>query len=367
MSSLQSAAAMRSLALLLTVLIGLQMASSNRLKECGFTGIYCFGDSLYDTGNNVLETPNSYTGHFPYGITIGRPTGRFSDGLLIIDHIAEAAEIPYLNPSLNKSLDFSRGANFAVGGSGLLSRKDREMWNVTLKYTNSSLDTQMTWFQKLVKHSYKDPTALRDAMRSSLFVLGGGSADYTNVHAHYTGPLINQKKLILPFAIRALKQAVEVHNLSGYILILSSGAMEAEASWLLECTRGDAFPVGTTTPLCTATRRLKHTMSFITKPSRKLFQGGVYQYSDIRVVYGDVWAANQWVFDYANSVGIKNVNTACCGFGLGECGDVAVPYCKNPYEYMFWDGGHLTHHSYELMAAFMISHINEGFKCGAKI
>lgn len=55
-----------------------------------YTSIFSFGDSLADTGNllhlRANDPPN--VGRFPYGRTyFHHPTGRFSDGRLIIDFI----------------------------------------------------------------------------------------------------------------------------------------------------------------------------------------------------------------------------------------------------------------------------------------
>ncbi|CAN1798983.1 GDSL esterase/lipase At5g45910 [Linum perenne] len=207
------------LSILAALLLFHPLYAAPDLKPCGFTAIYCFGDSIYDTGNSIIEFPHSWVGNYPYGITIGRATGRTSDGLLIVDHIAEAIGVPYLNPSLNKSLDFSKGANFAVGGTALLSKAERKRWNVTLKWSNSSLPVQLTWFKHLVKQSYQHPAVRRLKMKSSLFMLGGGSADYYNCHASYKGPPINQKKQLLPYAIGSLKQAVKVRTI--YMLLIN--------------------------------------------------------------------------------------------------------------------------------------------------
>ncbi|CAN1304973.1 GDSL esterase/lipase At5g03980 [Linum perenne] len=74
--------------LILLLLITNSSCSSLLLKGCDFNAIYNFGDSISDTGNLVIETPDVPFAHFPYGMTIHRATGRFSDGYLLIDHIA---------------------------------------------------------------------------------------------------------------------------------------------------------------------------------------------------------------------------------------------------------------------------------------
>ena len=54
---------------------------------CNFQAIYNFGDSNSDTGGRsaaFMRTPS------PYGATFfGKPSGRYSDGRLIIDYMSE--------------------------------------------------------------------------------------------------------------------------------------------------------------------------------------------------------------------------------------------------------------------------------------
>ncbi|KAK9152969.1 hypothetical protein Sjap_000449 [Stephania japonica] len=87
-----------------------------------FTSIFSFGDSLADTGNLILTDNTSRLGRPPYGETyFYRPTGRASDGRLVVDFIAEALGIPLLSPYLgHKSKDFNKGVNFAVAGATAL-------------------------------------------------------------------------------------------------------------------------------------------------------------------------------------------------------------------------------------------------------
>jgi hypothetical protein len=52
--------------------------------------IYSLGDSITDTGNLIKEAPPGAfetIKHLPYGVTLGYPTGRCSDGLLMIDFL----------------------------------------------------------------------------------------------------------------------------------------------------------------------------------------------------------------------------------------------------------------------------------------
>lgn len=60
------------------------------LSGCNITSVYQFGDSHTDTGNLIRLAgplnPESTAARYPYGETYGKPNGRYSDGLLIIDY-----------------------------------------------------------------------------------------------------------------------------------------------------------------------------------------------------------------------------------------------------------------------------------------
>ena len=54
--------------------------------------LYIFGDSTVDCGtNNYINTTRAFRGDFPpYGDDFfGRPTGRFSNGRVVVDFIGE--------------------------------------------------------------------------------------------------------------------------------------------------------------------------------------------------------------------------------------------------------------------------------------
>ena len=79
--------------------------------------IFNFGDSNSDTGGMAAASGLNIA--LPEGRTyFRRPTGRLSDGRLVIDFICESLGTPHLSPYLKALFsDFSNGANFAIGGS----------------------------------------------------------------------------------------------------------------------------------------------------------------------------------------------------------------------------------------------------------
>ncbi|KAH1193604.1 GDSL esterase/lipase 5 [Glycine max] len=86
--------------------------------------LFVFGDSLFDVGNNnyINTTADNQANYSPYGETFfNYPSGRFSDGRVIPDLIADYAKLPlsppYLFPGYQRYLD---GVNFASAGAGAL-------------------------------------------------------------------------------------------------------------------------------------------------------------------------------------------------------------------------------------------------------
>ncbi|KAF9620812.1 hypothetical protein IFM89_014749 [Coptis chinensis] len=65
-------------------------------QRCKYDGIFQFGDSISDTGNQIREAAGSRSpcAHNPYGQKlIGEPTGRCSNGRLMIDFIGKCKSI----------------------------------------------------------------------------------------------------------------------------------------------------------------------------------------------------------------------------------------------------------------------------------
>ncbi|VAH77921.1 unnamed protein product [Triticum turgidum subsp. durum] len=117
--------------------------------------VFSFGDSLADTGNfpflygNDSREPALRT---PYGETFfRRATGRFSDGRLIVDFIADTMGLPFVRPYLSgrTAEDFASGANFAVGGAMALGPDFFRGRGVPMG-DRMHLGVEMKWFHDLL-------------------------------------------------------------------------------------------------------------------------------------------------------------------------------------------------------------------------
>ncbi|GAB4828009.1 GDSL esterase/lipase 7 [Ancistrocladus abbreviatus] len=71
------------LSILLLDLLPLTFADDN---EPLAPAMFIFGDSLIDNGNNNYMLTAARANYLPYGIDSGGPTGRFCNGLTVVDY-----------------------------------------------------------------------------------------------------------------------------------------------------------------------------------------------------------------------------------------------------------------------------------------
>ncbi|KAL2896018.1 hypothetical protein RDABS01_037802, partial [Bienertia sinuspersici] len=110
--------------LILLNVFGVYSGSSSS-KTPLIPALYVFGDSLFDGGNNNWLPTLAKVNYPPYGQNFPRgPTGRFSNGKLLNDFIAEYVGLPYPPPYVNPLRAFQpkklTGYNYASGACGIL-------------------------------------------------------------------------------------------------------------------------------------------------------------------------------------------------------------------------------------------------------
>ncbi|KAG0457400.1 hypothetical protein HPP92_022557 [Vanilla planifolia] len=333
----------------------------------GVNAIYSFGDSLADTGNLIREVNNSFSfaiSHLPYGettlIIFKEPTGRATDGLLIIDYFALALRLPFVQPYLEKDGDFTHGINFAVGGATALDSSFFEEKGLVL-FTNSSLGVQLQWFKAYLKSICSSSAECTHKLANTLFLLGeiGGN--------DYNYPLLEGKSLqettgYLPYVVKRIIDAAEEVVEAGAVKIVIPGN----------------FPIGCLPIYLTVYKTpnqeaydehgcLKSLNKFAKLHNKVLIKGikalrVTYQHATF--VYADYYNAFMHLITNAASLGFDEnlLLKSCCGIG-GEynynasqtCGAPGVPVCQNPAKQISWDGLHLTQEAYKDIAQTLIS------------
>jgi hypothetical protein len=180
-----------------------------------YRAVFSFGDSLVDAGNLVTEGIPDYlaTARPPYGQTyFGYPTGRCSDGRLVVDFIgkfhrfqapltfsracvraflgvasvrtefdgsdsfwpsppaAQELGLPLPPPSKAKNASFAQGANFAITGATALDTDFfRKRGLGSTVWNSGSLRTQIQWLRDLKPSLCSSAQGTRTHPRTQIF------------------------------------------------------------------------------------------------------------------------------------------------------------------------------------------------------
>ncbi|KAK1276817.1 GDSL esterase/lipase [Acorus gramineus] len=326
--------------------------------------MFNFGNSLSDTGNIIRINSSAQSSRFPYGETyFERPTGRVSDGRLIIDFFAEAFGLPYLPPYLMHShgINCRSGVNFAVFGATALDVTFFQERNISV-FVNNSLSVQLRWFDTL-KHSLCNATATsdcRDYLSRSLFVLGEiGGNDYTI--SLFGGRSIYEVQTdVVPKVIETISSTAK--------LLIEQGVMELVIPGLI--------PLGCSASFLTRFRSnnekdydpqngcLKR-YNDLSEYHEVSLQHAVKQlrlvYPQVKIVYANWYGASIRFYNSPHQFGFINSLDACCGgpgpynYNLAiQCGFPGSTVCENPSQYVDWDGFHLTEAAYRKMAVDLL-------------
>ncbi|KAF9587426.1 hypothetical protein IFM89_002607 [Coptis chinensis] len=341
-------------------------------QRCTYDGIFQFGDSISDTGNQIREPagPRSPCAHNPYGQKlIGEPTGRCSNGRLMIDFVAQALGLSTPNPYLKPGVSFSNGVNFAVAGSTALNTSVLLQNGILSPVTNSSLLVQLDWF--LAHYQNLCETAkncdVYNILQRSLFMVGEtGGNDYN--YAFLQGKSIEDATALVPLVVNNIRDvAKKLIDLGATRLVVPGN-----------------FPIGCSPMYLTLFKNndstsyddkgcLKGLNTFAMYHNQHL-QNALQQlrleYPNVAILYADYYQAAEWVLTNAPQLGFetKSILKVCCGTGgdynfslMSMCGMEGVLACSDPDQYINWDGVHLTEKAYQSMADWLIK--SQVFEC----
>ncbi|KAH6830906.1 GDSL-like Lipase/Acylhydrolase superfamily protein [Perilla frutescens var. hirtella] len=321
-----------------------------------FKKVYAFGDSYTDTGNTRSNSGPSgfmFVSNLPYGRTFfHRPTNRYSDGRLVIDFLAQALSLPFLQPYLdvvngkpNKSTP-SASVNFAVAGSTAIVHSFFSKNNMTLNITPQSISTQLAWFNKVLEGSgcrnySSTPRECEAVFNDALIWVGEiGANDY----AYSFGSSV-PTKTIQKLAVNSLNVFLKALMNKGakYVVVQGlppTGCLTLSMYLAPSDDRGDGGCVG-------SANNQSYTHNTILKSKldalRKQFPSAV-------IVYADYYNAYMRVVKNPRSYGFHELYKVCCGHSggtynfdyLNACGSPSSSSCANPSQYINWDGVHLT-------------------------
>ncbi|CAL9109836.1 unnamed protein product [Musa acuminata var. zebrina] len=347
-------------AALFVLLLPLLLGSST--TAC-YSTIFSFGDSLADTGN-LIRVPGQadcQAGWPPYGMTyFHSPTGRFSDGRLIVDFIAEAMGLPLLPPYLEawRGGRLRKGVNFAVAGATAMDNEFFQEKGITTGSTNSSLRFQIRWFQQLLPSLCASPTDCEDMLQNTLFLMGEiGGNDYNFPLSQ--GRSLQETQSFVPLVVDTIS--------SGINKLIELGARALLVPGIT--------PLGCNTVYLTTYRSDRAEDYDANGCIRWLNEFSQYHnghlHDEVRrlqalhpeavIIYADYYGAMMNIFSDPERFGIEERFLACCGGGgpynynsSRPCGSEGQTVCDDTSTYLHWDGLHMTEATYRIVSVGLL-------------
>ncbi|KAE7999407.1 hypothetical protein FH972_003840 [Carpinus fangiana] len=324
-------------------------------SKCDFEAIFNFGDSNSDTGGFWAAFP-AQSG--PFGMTyFKRPTGRASDGRLIIDFLAEALGLPFISPYLQSiGSDYRHGANYATLASTVLLPNTSLFVTGISPFSLAIQLNQMKEFKTKVDelHGSSDKTGSTKLpspaiFGKSLYTFYIGQNDFTsNLAAIGIGGV----KQYLPQVVSQIAGTIkELYGLGGRaFLVLNLAPVGCYPSFLAgSSSELDNFGcmVSYNNAVVEYNNMLKETL----RQTREALPNA-------SLIYVDTHSVLLELFHHPTSHGLQYGTKACCGYGGGAynfdpnvyCGNskvingktVTAAACNDPNNYVSWDGIHAT-------------------------
>ncbi|KAI9102912.1 hypothetical protein K1719_023351 [Acacia pycnantha] len=309
--------------------------------------LFIFGDSQFDAGNNnyINTTTSAQANYDPYGETYFKyPTGRYSDGRVIPDFIAEYAKLPLLLPYLHpaSSLDnYIFGVNFASAGSGALLE--------TRQGTVIDLKTQASYFKqvsKVLKKKLGDDEA-KEFLANAVYIIAVGDNDYgVALFSNSSTTVVNiqHPQEFVDLVIGNISSVIQdIYEEGGRKFgLLNVGPINCypiarifmNGSSLDECQKEEASAIA---------RLHRRALPIMLQKLQKQLEGFKYSLTDY---YGALTEVMRYPYKY----GFKEGEAACCGGGSyrgdfscgGKRGIEKYELCENVNDFVYFDSAHHT-------------------------
>ncbi|CAI8610784.1 unnamed protein product [Vicia faba] len=295
------------------------------------TKLFVFGDSYVDTGN-LNKKGFAPSWKQPYGVTFpGKPSGRFSDGRVLTDYIAE-----YLNVKLPASYSkreyvaphqLKNGMSFAFCGTGVFETLNQ----------GPNMTTQIDFFQKEIE----DKVFTASDFINSVALVSVAINDY-NCYTTKNGSIEGLPSFISSVVNQTIKNVIRIKELGVKKVIISNllplGCLpyETTLSSFKQCNE-------TTNNLI-----VTYHNTLLTEAVKKLNQQ-IEDHSSSLFIVLDIYDSFMWVLKHPSTYNINNELEPCC-IGVSSkyfCGMLMekvkmYKVCENPESALFWDMGHPT-------------------------
>ncbi|OIW02440.1 hypothetical protein TanjilG_05033 [Lupinus angustifolius] len=328
-------------------------------EVCKFPAIFNFGASNSDTGGLAASFGALSS---PYGETyFHRPVGRFSDGRIILDFIAQSFGLPYVSAYLDSlGTNFSHGANFGTGGSTVkppYSYPTSPTFNFS--FSPFYLDVQYSQFKSFIPRTQfirKQGGIFANLMPNekyfseALYTYDIGQNDLT---AGFFGNMTAQQvNATIPDIIDNFSANIKkMYDLGARSFwIHNTGPIGCLPLFLANFPSAEKDEYGCAKEHNEVSQYLNYRLKETLAQLRK-------DLPDVAITYVDIYSVKFSLFQDPKKYGFEQPHVACCGNG-GEynynvnalCGTTIntngtktiVGSCEKPSERIIWDGTHYT-------------------------
>ncbi|XLR32022.1 hypothetical protein HN51_051984 [Arachis hypogaea] len=317
------------------------------------TGMILFGDSIVDTGNNNELATLAKCNFLPYGRDFlgGKPTGRFSNGKVPTDFIAEELGIKmpipsYMSVSLRPA-DLLTGVNFASGGSGYDPLTPKLLSVIPL---SEQLEQFKEYIGKLKANFGEERTNF--ILSKSVVLVVASSNDISNSY----------------FATGIRKAQYDINSYTDMLVqIASSFIMEIYKLGARRIGVFNAPPIGCLPFQRTLFGGIERKCSQEVNDASKLFNAKLssvmnslrHSLTQAKLVDMDVYNPLLHVIENPSEYGFEVVDRGCCGTGTVEaailCNPLDLQICNDDSKYVFWDSFHPTQRTYQILVSQVLN------------
>ncbi|KAJ1257499.1 hypothetical protein BS78_10G001300 [Paspalum vaginatum] len=324
-------------------------------RTTGCTTLLVLGDSTVDPGNNNRLPTTARANFLPYGLNFygRRPTGRFTNGRLATDMLAEklgiGRTIPgFYDPSL-KLAQLRRGVSFASGGSGYDDTTANRI-NVL------SFSAQVRNFvrYKLLIRTLLGPRRAERLLNRAAFVISSGTNDMLSLYLASS----SNRSSVVDMDTYENHLIARVANYTQAMILLGARRFIFVGLPPMGCLPIARTLVGTGSDRCDETLN-QIAASFNSKLIQLL---NIINFQrQIATSYIDTYTAIHDATADPKTFGLTEVSRGCCGSGVIEVGQTCRGRrtCGDPSHYLYWDAIHPTETTNQLIADVMMDSITQ--------
>ncbi|TKW38376.1 hypothetical protein SEVIR_1G109500v4 [Setaria viridis] len=332
------------------ILVAIAAEAASVAAGAKVPAMYVFGDSTADVGNNDYLPWSIARADFPHnGVDFpgGKPTGRFSNGLIGVDFIAIAMGFsrsppPYLsllanaansssemtrNMTMAAAAAYATGANFASGGSGLLDSTGSTI----------SMTQQIEYFSDLKDQMSTRLSAGRVSalLSKSIFLISAGANDAFDFFLQNRSP---DSTAIQQFS-EAMISTYDSHVKTLYNLGARKFAVINVP--LIGCCPY----LRSQNPTGECVEPLNQLAKSLNDGIRDLFSNLSSEMHGMKYSIASAYELVSSLIKKPHAAGLEEVKSACCGDGRFNAERGCTPSsscCSDRSKYLFWDLLHPT-------------------------